>query len=544
MCLSTAPRNRRGNRKNKESNQEEAKNEMTTETPNMHQYRNQSSRSIDQKNRKNQNNEKAQAQAPEQEDQDNQKSVQTKKARTKSVIYMTLAMAVHFAGHEFLRSPTMSLFTSKEMGWQSSAVLPLAVGLVSPFSVFLLWTYTKSLQRFGPRYALTRSTTKGAIFMLVIGVSLYTINYQMTHIQNIGAQRNNESMMDEFQIHSISKYLLFALFVFQSANVQFLYTQHWSFIGSILSPDEVARSGSLIAGIGSITSTLAAAYVSHLVDRIGLIGSQCTAALIIGSSGIFAKKAYQIANQHGFEPKHDRKKQQQQNFKKIDGNDEVTEKNTNSSKSDDSMIKSSMELFKRVPILGAMFCEVIISQCLSSLLNFQFVNEVKNSILDDKERAGWTGNCYAWVNGVSGALQFFILPFVVKRIGPRWLWLTMPLIMLVLTSIQFYAKEPSLSIVGLTFLTMKTIEYSIRGQASEMVWVKLDYESRFIGKELINLFANRLGKSTTAVLLFVLSMQLEKDGGTHLRHISIVACNLLAILWLFSAMRLARMIPS
>lgn len=51
-----------------------------------------------------------------------------------------------------------------------------------------------------------------------------------------------------------------------------------------------------------------------------------------------------------------------------------------------------MKLFQRVPVLGAMFCEVIVAQCLSSLLNFQFVTEVKNSIINDEDRAGFTGN--------------------------------------------------------------------------------------------------------------------------------------------------------
>ena len=38
-----------------------------------------------------------------------------------------------------------------------------------------------------------------------------------------------------------------------------------------------------------------------------------------------------------------------------------------------------------------MFFEVILSQCLSSLLNFQFMMTVKDAIADDEERAGWTG---------------------------------------------------------------------------------------------------------------------------------------------------------
>ena len=155
-----------------------------------------------------------------------------------------------------------------------------------------------------------------------------------------------------------------------------------------------------------------AAYVSTLVERIGLIGSLCTAALIIGSSAMFADKAYQIAKKYGFEPKHDLKqvskttststtKNNNTNIIKGHHNNNGNNTNTNpkvktntnaTKKKDENMIKTSIQLFKRVPILGAMFCEVIVAQCLSSLLNFQFITEVKNTILNDEERAGFTGN--------------------------------------------------------------------------------------------------------------------------------------------------------
>jgi hypothetical protein len=181
--------------------------------------------------------------------------------RKKSVIYMTLSMAVHFAGHEFARSTTMSMFTSQEMGFQSSSVLPLAVGCISPFSVLLLWFYTRTLKMYGPRYALTKSTVLGASFMLMIGFTLYWMNYNYKYDHEY---KYDHGMNVFSELKSISKYLLFALFVYQSANVQFLYTQHWSFIGSVLTPDEVATSGTLIAGIGSITSTFAVSFMNAL----------------------------------------------------------------------------------------------------------------------------------------------------------------------------------------------------------------------------------------------------------------------------------------
>ena len=59
--------------------------------------------------------------------------------KAQSVVCMTLASAIHFAGHEWVRSSTVTLFTSDQYGFTNPAALPLAVGCVSPFSVGLLW---------------------------------------------------------------------------------------------------------------------------------------------------------------------------------------------------------------------------------------------------------------------------------------------------------------------------------------------------------------------------------------------------------------------
>ena len=145
------------------------------------------------------------------------------------------------------------------------------------------------LNNYGPRYALVRSTLAGASFLTFIGLSLQLLKQQE------GDDRI--MLLEGIDLTIFSRTLLFALFVFQSANVQFLYTQHWSFLGSILTPEEGKVWFAPIAGIGSITSTLAASQVSHLVEKIGLIGLLCTAALVIGSSAIFADAAYKVATE-------------------------------------------------------------------------------------------------------------------------------------------------------------------------------------------------------------------------------------------------------
>jgi hypothetical protein len=48
-------------------------------------------------------------------------------------------------------------------------------------------------------------------------------------------------------------------------------------------------------------------------------------------------------------------------------------------------------LFRRVPILGALCGEVLICQCLSSLLSFMFMMCYKETLQADEERASYIG---------------------------------------------------------------------------------------------------------------------------------------------------------
>ena len=58
--------------------------------------------------------------------------------KASATVYMTFTMAVHFAGYECARSATISMFTSKHLGFESPTALPLGVGCICPFSVLLL----------------------------------------------------------------------------------------------------------------------------------------------------------------------------------------------------------------------------------------------------------------------------------------------------------------------------------------------------------------------------------------------------------------------
>jgi hypothetical protein len=70
-----------------------------------------------------------------------------------------------------------------------------------------------------------------------------------------------------------------------------------------------------------------------------------------------------------------------------------TKKSSHDSPSGDglSLFTRATALFRRVPVLGALCGEVLICQCLSSLLSFMFMMRYKETLQGDEERASYTG---------------------------------------------------------------------------------------------------------------------------------------------------------
>jgi ATP/ADP translocase len=373
------------------------------------------------------------------------------------------------------------------------------------------------------------STILFALLLASSAVVLRTLEMLIDHANNHDADDDDSGI---FWWRRLAQITIFSLNVAQSSFVQLLYTQHWSFIGSVSKEWEGAAVWfAPIAGLGSIASTLAALGVQPIVKNFGLTGSLGVSSLFLLASGIAADVAYRIAHQCQFEPntKHDSERHTPRNHS-------------------DSLVRTSMKLFARVPVLVNLCMEVLTCQSVSSIMNFLFLLKVKECIPDDQHRASWTATWYARINFFSGVLQFGVLPLLMKRWrathsnnnndNQHKVWLLMPMSMMACATLMSYETENlSLLLVTLSFALYKTLEYSVRGVAVEMVYVKLDYESRFFGKEVIGLFVDRLGKSSTAVVLSFVPYLFNDTAA--LDKIFVQALSAASLLWLVASYPLA-----
>ena len=168
------------------------------------------------------------------------------------------------------------------------------------------------------------------------------------------------------------------------------------------------------------------------------------------------------------------------------------------------------------------------------------VTQLKNTMPLDTDRAAWTGRLYAAIAGVSGALQFLVIPLWLKRVEPRLVWKLMPIIPFVFTVYQsFQGSNPALNILAISFFAAKTMDYSIRGVITEMVYQPLNFDSRYLGKEIIGVFGSRFGKSGVSLLLGFFPYIFPEFGIYHLSKLSVVASSG----WLVSSWLLSALVP-
>jgi len=439
-------------------------------------------------------------------------------ARGKSVAYMALGMAFHYLGYSLARPVTVALFTSKETGYPDTpGAFPFAMAFVSPISLFFLLCYGSILEKHGPRGALDRTTL--ACAFSIIGVS--------------GALEVSQQMNAILWKTSIPivKLISGPLFVFRESYVQLLTSQYWSFMASVLTPNESAKWFAPIAGLTSISSVLGGTAVSFLSERLKLPGTLACTGLALFASLFATRSAYSIAEENGFSPK-PMKAKANRNQQKSDGQ--------NGKENDEGMIVRAKKLFARVPVLKALFIEILASQSLATLLNVCFVTSVGKTIPDDQIRAGWVGKFYALINVFSMTLQFAVLPFLMKYIEPKDLWRFTPLISLVFTTFQAFQKSPALYTISASLLVMKVSEYSARRMLDEMVYVPLDFESRFWGKEIVGMFGYRFGKSAISLSLSALT---SIFGQFDLQSLSVLS-DLAAFAWFKAAWNLSSLVPT
>lgn len=338
------------------------------------------------------------------------------------------------------------------------------------------------------------------------------------------------------------KVIVVVFYALREIYVSLLSSQQWAFISTTL---DKSTSSYLVSfsGIVSVASAVGSCTVERLVTIGGVRGLLFTslAATVIGllaaeSANVIVVHHHQQRARRDAERKaaglspYQTPKPSSDNLASLDASTTTTAQRGGDSsktvKSDTSETKptgtaalakhppqkagfwrDSWELIRSHPILQLLFFEAITHQVCTNMLNIMFHNSLRFSPMDSALKAKLVGRFFATVSIMSSGLQCFVLPTMLSQSTLPRVLMYLPFI--VFATVMIGVVHPGLVSVMLGFGTMKVLEYSIMHSASEMIYVPLGHEVRYVGKELVKFFGHKLGKSAASLALSFLIAKLQ-----------------------------------
>lgn len=408
----------------------------------------------------------------------------------------------------------------QDVGLGNEAI-PLTIALGSPLSGLVLYLYTKSIKKFGSKFTL-RVSFAACIFLMTL-ITLYG--------------RSLRGLPGKVAIVSF--------YAFREIYVSLLSSQQWAFIAGTLNKSTASYIVTF-SGIVSIASAVGGCSIEYLVSCGGVQALLLTALISTVGSCLCAEAAYgwsdvlPVPGHTSAPPEHKEARTSAASTEgastSIHGKDDSVRRRNKVSSSEQSprthkkqleaektdlhtapaaapvkkkggFWSDSWNLICNHHLLQVLFVEGILHQMCGNMLNLMFHNGLRMEIADDATRAILVGRFFATVNITSCTLQCFVLPHVLSHSTLPDMLRRIPAF--VLAAVSLGVVQPGLISVMLGFGTIKVIEYSIMHSASEMIYMPMGHEVRYLGKELIRFFGHKLGKSGSSLVLSALVSHLN-----------------------------------
>jgi len=126
------------------------------------------------------------------------------------------------------------------------------------------------------------------------------------------------------------------------------------------------------------------------------------------------------------------------------------------------------------------------------------------------------------------------------KVEPMLVWRFMPIIVLTCILIQGVQVNLSLNMVSFSTCILKTLDYSLRQVLTQMIFVSLDFESRYLGKEIIGIVGNRLGNMGISGLISLIQCTFGTISMRQLTSLTVLA----TLVWSICVYRLSRLVST
>lgn len=443
---------------------------------------------------------------------------------------MASGLCFHFFGNELARAASVSLISTKEIGLGSSA-LTYTVLFGFPSSALTLYLYTSSIKSRGAASTFRMSCL--ICLTIFIGMTYATST-------NILRQKN-----------VFSQFIVVAFYAFREIYSTLLSTQQWAFIVSAL--DHTTASYIVtFSGAVSIISTMGGISVEHVVTTGGVNGLLSVSSLAVLLTIVSSELAFWSHNSksgHSGDKAVVMKERQKgkersttvdlttssstsnndtpinHGSKSTDisnnSSSTTTNNNNNNNKHERTLNRVASEKKEKVGFsmwndsmrlltnstLQLLVVEAVVHQSCSNMLNIMFYDGLRHVITADDTRAVLVGRFFATVNFSSCLLQFFVVPYVLTQKTLPTVMMYIPVLVCLATALC--SAGPSLLSVMLSFGVLKVLEYAVLAGAMEMIYMPLDSETRYLGKEYVRFFGSKLGKTGASLALTTLTAHIR-----------------------------------
>ena len=264
------------------------------------------------------------------------------------------------------------------------------------------------------------------------------------------------------------KETVFILYIWKDAFIVLLLEQFWAFVNSIATVDKGKRFYGYLLLLGSIGAIMGNQAVANFVESIGSWNLYLIGSLIVSLFIIPLHIAYRLAKSPRISIDRDKR------IKSLSG----------------------VSLFFKNPYLITIAGLVTMDQIVVATLDVSFHHTLSTAFLSQDHLSSFEGRFWSWVNGGSLFLQL-ITPSILKVVDIRWIHLFIPLTqLLTIGSTLIY---PTLITSSIAFAWIKIVDYSIFKASKEILYIPLDFDSRYKAKLLIDMVIYRATKGLTGL---------------------------------------------
>lgn len=270
--------------------------------------------------------------------------------------------------------------------------------------------------------------------------------------------------------------LPFVLYVWKEVFVMFFFHSLWSVIHASVDMSRAKYLYGLFYGLGGLGS-IAGGFLCHKLAQ-GLGSHQLlllTVPLYVLTSFVYS---IGVALQPGLKT-----------------SQEITFHKENAS------FSHGASLVKNSSVLISILVLVLCMQMSTTMGEFQFnlrVKEVYNSL---DARTAFLGQILGVINSVNIFIQFFGSYILLRFFGLLSLHVLIPVVLFLnFIVLQFF---PSFSLMCFNYGLLKSIDYSLFGIMTAMLYIPLSVEEKFQGKSFISILGYRGAKAVVSLLALI-----------------------------------------